>query len=111
MQFLREENMVPSNFDQAEELSALMVKKTSFPYKDINNRDLDREYETCPPIKRFADNVLKKSKTEEEIQKLTPAYENVKKIWKLLNLKTVKTFAKIVWRDGFSEFGSRVDGF
>ena len=89
--------MVPSNFDQAEELSALMVKKTSFSYKDINRRDLDREYETRPPIKRFADNVLKKSKTEEEEnQMLTPAFENVKKIWKLLNLKTVKTFAKIV---------------
>ena len=81
MQFLSEENMVPSNFDRAEELSALLVKKTIFPY-NINDRDLDREYETCPPIKRFADNVLKKSKMEEEeIQKLTPAYENVKKMW------------------------------
>ena len=33
MQFLGEENMVPPNFDQAEELSALLVKKNIFPYK------------------------------------------------------------------------------
>ena len=33
MQFLREENMVPSNFDRAQELSALLVKKPFFPIK------------------------------------------------------------------------------
>ena len=62
MQFLREKNMVSSNFDRADELSALLVKKSIFPYKDINDRDLDQAYETCPRIERFADNVLKKIK-------------------------------------------------
>ena len=79
-------------------MSALLVKKTIFPYKDINDRDLNREYETCPPIKQFADNVSKKSKTEEEeVLKLTPVYESVKKMWELLNLKTLRPLLKLYW--------------
>ena len=55
----REEGLLPSNFYQMEELSALLIKITIFPYKDINDVNLDRKYESCPLIERFAD-VFKK---------------------------------------------------
>ena len=47
--FLKEEGMLPNDFDLFKELILLLNKKTIFPYKDINANNLNHIYESCQP--------------------------------------------------------------
>ncbi|DAC81590.1 TPA_asm: PolB [Hydra MELD virus] len=77
-------------------LKQCFIKKTIFPYSQIDDHLLDIEYKELPPIEMFAENDLSKSvNLQEEIKKLEPSYEIVKRLWDFLKLKKLRSLLEI----------------
>nr|XP_047137795.1 uncharacterized protein LOC124814302 [Hydra vulgaris] len=84
------------NLSECEEFQHCFIKKTLFPYEQINDALLDIEYKSFPPIEMFAENLLMRSKSlREEIEKIRVPYESVKKLWHFLKLKTLRPLLEI----------------